>query len=160
MKKLLFAIFSSVILLSACGKIKNTDELIRKARKELSVSDADSIDIAYAGECKNDSYSLIWFISGDGSQEHYYLPMECLEVNGGYEFKQTFKPISRGENIAALQWQRGYAFLVNNSNCKTLKITDTDGVHNIDVNEYPFIWYNETMPSEYLFLDIDGNEIT
>lgn len=160
MKKLTAAILVSVFLLSACGKMKTTDGLIRKARKEMHVSDAESMDIAFAGECKNDSYSLLWFISGDESQAHYYLPMECLNVNGEYEFRQTFEPISCGEDIAALQWQRGYSFLINSAKCKTLKITDTDGAHTIDINEYPFVWYNETMPSEYLFLDIDGNEIT
>lgn len=158
MKKLLFAILASAFLLSSCGKMKTTDELIEKAWKEIPISDAESIDIAYAGENRNGSYSLFWFISGGESQTPF--PMECLNVNGEYEFKQTFKPIICGKDIAALQWQRGYAFLINNAECKTLKITDAYGVHTIDTNKYPFVWYNETMPSEYLSLDIDGNEIT
>lgn len=159
MKKLLFAVLASLLLLSACGKIKTEDELIRKARKELPVSDTESTNLAYAGKSKDGSYYLLWFISGDENQSHYYLPMECLEVNGSYEFEQTFKPIDCGKDLAALLWHGSIAFLINNAECKTLKITDTNGIHNININEYPFIWYNETMPSEYVFLDIDGNEI-
>ena len=159
MKKLLFAILASVLLLSACGKMKTTDDLIKKTRKEIPISDAENTDISFAGKCQNDSYSLLWFISGNEYQLHYCLPMECLEANDGYEFKQTFKPIDCGKDIAALQWH-GYAFIINNQNCKTLKITDSGGVHNIEVNEYPFVWYNEEIPSEYLFLDENNNDIT
>lgn len=160
MKKLLLAMLASVLLLSACGKMKTADDLIKKARKEIPVSDSDSIDISYAGKCQNGSYSLLWFISGNEYQAHYYLPMECLEVNGSYEFKQTFKPVSCGQDIAVLQWQRGYAFLINDPDCKTLKITDVNGVHNVEINEYPCVWYNEEIPNEYLFLDENNNEIT
>lgn len=160
MKKLIFAILASALLLSACGKMKTGDDLIKKARKEIPISDAESTDISFAGKCQNDSYSLLWFISGNEYQSHYYLPMECLDANGSYEFRQTFKPIDCGKDIAALQWQRGYAFLINNTACKTLKITDKNGVHNIEVSEYPFLWYNEDIPSEYLFLDSSENEIT
>ena len=35
MKKLLFTILASVLLLSSCGKMKTTDDLIKKARKEM-----------------------------------------------------------------------------------------------------------------------------
>ena len=157
---LVLAILASVILLSACGKMKTTDDLIKKAKKEIPVSDADSIDISLAGKCRNGSYSLLWFISGNEHQSHYYLPMECLETNEGCEFKQTFKLIDCGKDIAALCWRNGYAFLVNNTDCKTLKITDANGIHNIGINEYPFIWYNENIPSEYLFLDENNNDIT
>lgn len=160
MKKLLYAILASVLLLSACEKMKTTDDLIKKARKEIPISDAENTDISFAGKCQNDSYFLLWFISGNEFQSHYYLPMECLEANGGYEFKQTFKPIDCGKDIAALQWQRGYAFLINNTACKTLKITDSDGVQNIGITEYPFVWYDKITPSEYYFLDSDENEIT
>lgn len=59
MKKLLFAILASVLLLSACGKMETTDDLIKKARKEIPISDAENTDISFAGKCQNDSYSLL-----------------------------------------------------------------------------------------------------
>ena len=160
MKKLLFAILASVLLLSACGKMKTTDDLIKKARKEIPISDAENTDISFAGKCQNDSYSLLWFISGNEYQSHYYLPMECLEANGGYEFGQTFKPIDCGKDIAALMWHGSIAFIINNTDCKTLKLVGSDGVQNIGITEYPFVWYDKITPSEYYFLDSDGNEIT
>lgn len=162
MRKLLYAVLAAVMILSfsACGRMKTTDDLIKKARKEIPISDADSIDIRYAGECKNDSYSLLWFISGNEYQAHYYLPMECLEVNGSYEFQQTFKPLNREKDIAILLWQRSYAFLINNTECKTLRIIDENGSHNIEIDQYPYLWYNEVIPSKYLFLDENGNEIS
>lgn len=160
MKKLLFTILASVLLLSACGKMKTTDDLIKKARKEIPISDAENTDISFAGKCQNDSYSLLWFISGNEYQSHYYLPMECIEANDGYEFKQTFKPIDCGKDIAALMWHGSIAFLINNTDCKTLKLVGSDGVQNIGITEYPFVWYDKITPSEYYFLDSDGNEIT
>lgn len=162
MRKLLSAVFTVFLILSlsSCGKMKTADDLIRKARKELPVSDAENIDIAYAGKCQNGSYCLFWFISGNENQAHYYLPMECLDVNGSYEFKQTFKPINREMDIAVLQWQTGYAFLINDPNCKTLRITDINGINNIEINDYPFIWYNEVTPREYIFFDKNGSEIS
>ena len=160
MKKVLFAMLACVLLLSACGKMKTSDELIGKARKEIPIADADDTDISYAGKCRSDSYSLLWFISGDEYQAHYYLPMECLEADGGYEFKQVFKPIDCGKDIAALQWHGGYSFIINNTDCKVLRLTDSSGVRDIEVSEYPFIWYNAESPSEYVFLDESNNEIT
>ncbi|MGN0604315.1 MAG: hypothetical protein ACI4I2_10065 [Oscillospiraceae bacterium] len=162
MKKLLSAALAAVMILTlaACGRtMKTTDDLIKKARKEIPISDSDTIDIVYAGKCQNGSYSLLWFISGSEYQANYYLPMECLEVNGSYEFQQTFKPLNREKDIAVLLWQRSYAFLINNTECKTLRITDENGFHNIEIDRYPFLWYNEEIPSEYLFLDENGNEI-
>lgn len=162
MKKNLYAVLAAVMILTltACGRtMKSTDDLIKKARKEIPISDADTIDIEYAGKCQNGSYSLLWFISGSEYQAHYYLPMECLEVNGSYEFQQTFKPLNREKDIAVLLWQRSYAFLINNTECRTLRITDENGLHNIEIDRYPFLWYNEEIPSEYLFLDENGNEI-
>lgn len=164
MKKLLSAALAAVMILTlaACGRtMKSTDDLIKKARKEIPISDADTIDIKYAGKCQNGSYSLLWFISGNEFQAHYYLPMECLEANGSYEFKQTFKPLNREKDIAVLLWQRGYTFLINNTECKTLQITDINGKHDIAIEEgaYPYIWYSEIIPSEYKFLDAEGNEI-
>ncbi|MGN0553598.1 MAG: lipoprotein [Oscillospiraceae bacterium] len=164
MKKLLSAALAAVMILSlaACGRtMKTTDDLIKKARKEIPISDADTIDIVYAGKCQNGSYSLLWFISGNEFQAHYYLAIECLEANGSYEFEQTFKPLNREKDIAILQWQRGYAFLINNTECKTLRITDINGIHDIAIEEgaYPYIWYSEIIPSEYKFLDAEGSEI-
>jgi hypothetical protein len=157
---LLIAFFA----LSACGKtLKGTDALIEKAREEIPISDADTIEMQYAGLSGKEDKVLLWFISGNEYQAHYYLPMECsVAGTDEYTFEKTYKPMIRAADIAVLQWMNGYAFLVNNPKCSVIKITDAAGTHEeiIEENSYPYVFYYEQIPTEYAFLDEAGNEIT
>lgn len=102
MKKI-FNILLSIIMLTACGNtMKSEEELIERARKELPVSDSNSINVSYAGEFEKDGYFLLWFISGNENQTHYYLPMECQRNDNSYKFIQTFSPMKRGSDIAVM----------------------------------------------------------
>ena len=169
--KIFMAVFVCLILVfsfTGCQKtLKGTDELIDKAREELPVSNADTIDVQYAGMNVEDDKALMWFISGNEYQNHYYLPMEC-EIIGEdeYAFGRTYNAMERGDDIAVLQWQGGYCFLVNNPNCRTIKITgNVGGIGNtidvtIEENAYPYLYYYGLLPSEYVFLDAEGNEIS
>lgn len=165
MKKLIIftLILSLAFTLCGCQKtLDGTDELIEKAREEIPIADAENTDIVYAGLCAKDEAALIWFISGNEYQAHYYLPMECKIVGkNSYTFERIYKPLERGEDIVVLLWKSGYAFLVNNPDCKMIRLTDETGVHeiNIEKDAYPYIHYSEVVPSEYLFLDAEGNEI-
>lgn len=106
--------------------------------------------------------ALIWFISGNEYQAHYYLPMECNIIGENeYTFERVYKPMERGMDIAVLQWKGGYAFLVNNPKCAAIRITDYAGTRNIAIakDAYPYITYKKLIPSEYLFLDAEGNEL-
>lgn len=153
------------LLLSVCGcqqTIKGTNALIEKAREEIPLADAENLEITYAGLCAKDDLALIWFISGNEYQAHYYLPMECVIVGDNeYTFERTYKPMDRGRDIAVLQWNGGYAFLINNPDCSTVRITDNTGTRDIAIEKeaYPYIFYSSLIPSEYLFLDAEGNEI-
>ena len=61
--------------ISGCTKTyKGTDELIEKAREEIPVSDADTIDMQYGGMCTVDDTALVWFISGNRYLEIHYTP--------------------------------------------------------------------------------------
>ena len=89
--------------------------------------------------------------------------MECKIVGkDAYTFVHEHKPIDRGTDIVALLWNNGYAFLVNNPKCTTIRIIDITGTHDISIKEgtYPFVYYNELLPSEYYFLDAEGKEIS
>lgn len=156
-------VLTCVFGMSGCrNTLKGTDALIEKAREEIPVADAENIDIAYAGLCGRDDLALVWFISGKEHQAHYYLPMECTVVGDNeYRFERICNPMERGLDIAVLQWQGGYSFLVNNPNCKTIRITDNSGTQDIAIEKdaYPFIYYNNLLPSEYVFLDAEGTEI-
>ena len=156
-------VLSVVIVLCGCQKtLKGTDALIEKATEEIPIADAENTDIAYAGLCGKEDLALIWFVSGNEYQAHYYLPMECTVVGKDeYTFERVCKPVERWLDIVVLEWQGGYSFLVNNPNCKTIRITDNSGTQDIAIEKdvYPFVYYNNLLPSEYLFLDAEGNEI-
>lgn len=159
---LLLAALSLAALLGCQNSLKGTDALIQKAREEIPISDAETIAIQYAGCCGDGDAALLWFVSGDEYQSHYYLPMECAVVGEGeYTFQRTYQPIEHSRDIAALLWNRGYAFLVNDPRCATIRITDEEGTQDIAIGQgaYPYLLFWETIPTEYQFLDADGNEI-
>ena len=165
MKKSIISTLVLCMIFTLCGcqkTFKGTDALIEKAREEIPIADAENTDIAYAGLCSKDDSALIWFVSGNAYQAHYYLPMECNVVgNDAYTFERVYKPMKRGTDIAVLQWKGGYAFLVNNPDCQTIRITDNTGTYdiNIEKDSYPYTHYNNLIPSEYMFLDAEGNEL-
>ena len=160
----LFTFFCPIFLLCSCAKqYHGIDELTPKAGKELPISDAATVDLQYAGMCTADDKALIWFISDNEYQAHYYLPME-VKITGTdrYSFVQTYKPIlGQVQDIAVLNWNRGFAFVINNPDCASVKITDENGIHEekIDPESYPYVFYEPMVPSEYLFLDSNGNEL-
>ena len=151
------------VSLTGCTKIYNgTDELTEKARKEIPVSDFETTDIQYAGMSVADNKALAWFISGNEYQAHYYLPME-VEVKGDdkYSFVRTYKPMNgETDNIAILNWNGGYSFVVNNSDCASVKITGENGIYEEKVKEVPYVFYYPSIPSQYVFLDSDENELS
>lgn len=164
MKKLItwFLVLVCILTMSGCQKTySGVDELVEKAREELPVAEADTIELQYAGMCARGDEALIWFVSGNEYQAHYYLPLSFKIVDRDtYTFEHTHKPVDRGTDIVVLpEWNNGYAFCVNNPKCTTIKIDDIMGVHEIEVKEYPFVYFNSLLPREYVFLDKDGNEI-
>ena len=150
--------------LAGCAKIYHgTDELMEKARQEIPVSDANTIAMQYAGMCGEDNKAVAWFISGNEYQAHYYLPME-IEIKGNganYTFVHTYKPMTdRCADVAVVNWHQGYAFLINNPKVSTVQITLQSGeVIEEVVRENPYAFYVSSVPSEYAFLDAEGNEI-
>lgn len=167
MKRSLFLALAIALLLTlaGCGKTMTAPEgLIAKAREVIPVSEADTIDIRIVGSVeKADGKALVWFMSGDDGQAHYYLPMECVSKGADrYEYIRVGKPMERGQDIAVYPWEGGYAFLINNESCQSVHLTDSTGTHVIDVtavDNAPFAFYWEEIPSEYTFRDDAGNEI-
>ena len=112
--------------------------------------------------------AIAWFISGNEYQKHYYLPMEVevKEDAAEYTFIRTYKPIDdRIGDIAYIQWGDGYAFIVNNTNCKSVRFTSGNEVYEevIPDDTYPYVFFylsdhtNSTLQFE--FLDAEGNEL-
>ena len=141
-----------------------TDELIERVREEFPIADADTIDIEYAGNSQTEGRFLHWFISGNSYQEHTYLAMDCTLIEGkGFRFERALTPMERGDDIAVAEWNGGYAFCVNNRNCKTIRIKDAAEEKEVDIpwkeNSRPFVYFNERIPIEYSFLDENGTPI-
>ena len=165
MKKIISValILLCVLSLSSCGKILHgSDELIEQAREVFPLTDAENCFIQYAGLCGKDDEVLVWFVSGDENEVHHYLPMECSVVGDNqYKYTGIFTPSVRGQDIAVAQWNDGYSFIINNPDCAAVRITDTTGTQEISIEKYvyPYVFYHPTIPSDYAFLDADGNEI-
>lgn len=149
--------------LTGCTKTySGIDALTEKAREELPVADADTTALQYAGMNVAGNEALVWFISGDEFQAHTYLPMEVtLKGADRYTFVQTYKPLDEPKDIAVLSWKRGLSFVINNTACTSVKLTTANGTQeeNIEDNAYPYVFYCPEIPSEYVFLDADRNEL-
>ena len=151
-----------IVFVDHSSKIVGYDGLIAKARKEIKLADTSTIEIAIAGKSTiSNNTHLFWFITGNEHQMSSCHPIEFIELeNNEYEYIHTYNPLPRGKDIYALLWHSGYSFLVNNPNCKTIKICDYRGDTIIPVDEIPFVYYFVGFPGEYAFYDKDGNIIS
>ena len=165
-KQLIVLVLSCIMAFSLVGcseKLTTTEDLITKAREEITVADAETMEVQLAVKYIEDDKALMWFITGNEYQMHRYFPM-VFDVMGAeeYVFVQCHKAMERGEDIAVFQWHGGYSFLVNNPKCKTIQITgDMGSITQVKILEggYPFHYYYEQLPQEYIFLDAEGNQI-
>lgn len=139
----------------------NEADYIEKARNELNVYDAENIEMKFIGEITKGNHALLWFMTGNEYQAHNYLPMSCsITEDGGRVFEHAPMTLDRGTDIVVLvDWHSGYAFCINNPKCKTIRIDDYSGEKEIEVTEYPFIYFNDLLPREYSFLDENGEEL-
>ncbi|MBE6506529.1 MAG: hypothetical protein E7Z72_01205 [Methanocorpusculum parvum] len=135
--------------------------LIDKARDEIPIADADTIELVIAGKSVDGDAELYWFKSGNEYQYHRYTPIEFTAFGDDrYRFVKTYNPIDRGMQMYALQWNGGYAFMIDNEKCAALKLTYPEVnpvVEIIPVDSVPFVYYSKLMPAEYTFLDAEGN---
>lgn len=160
-------LLSMLMICSGCRATLTTEEeLIEKAREEITVAEADTIDVQLAAICTKNDKALMWFITGNEYQMHRYFPM-VFDVVGEneYVFVQRHNSLERGQDIYVYNWGDGYSFLVNNPECKSIKITGNVGglgavtEVKIEDGDYPFHYYYELLPQEYIFLDDEGNEL-
>ena len=66
------------------------------------------------------------------------------------------------KDVAILNWNRGYSFLINNPEVAKVKIALDNGEtieEIIGKDTIPYVFYVDTIPTEYVFLDTEGNEI-
>ena len=167
MKKILGIAIFCLFCISLVGCTKTyhgTAELTAKAREEFPISHADTTEIQYAGQIGKEENVLVWFISGNEYQFHDYLPMEFTVVGkDAYSFVHTYKPmVDRANGVAVLLWKNGYAFLINNPEIVNVQFTLATGdllEEHIPEGALPYVFYLPSIPTEYIFLTAEGNEI-
>lgn len=139
--------------------IEGEDGLIAKARKEIPIADADTIELRIAGKTTDGDEVLIWFKSGNAYQHHRYTPIAFTDLGDDkYRFEKTYKPIDRGDRISVVYWHDNFVALIDNPNCTALKICYAEGSENvIPVEETPFVYSSRFFSGEYYFLDAEGN---
>ena len=150
-----------LVLVGCTPKIVGNDGLIAKAREEINVYDSDTIELTIAGKSVIEDRHLLWFISGNQYQAHRYVPIEFVSLGDDkYEFVQAYHSVERATNIFVHMWGRGYSFLINNPKCNSISITDSMGnPQTVTIDKLPFVYYCQGFPSEYSFLDKDGNAL-
>ena len=153
------------LLLSGCSKtLHGTEDLLEKAREEIPISDAETIDLAYAGAWTQGESSLHWFVSGNAYQAHFYLPMECENAGeDAYRFVRVYKAMEPARDIACVRWQGGLCFLINRPECTTLRLTHGDGQVteiSLEGEKLPYVTFYSGTLSSYVFLNDQGEELS
>jgi len=91
--------------------------------------------------------------------------MEVEIKNNGedYTFVHTYKPMTdQCSDVATVNWQGGYAFLINNPKVSTVKMTLENGEQiqeTVQKDSVPYAFYVPSALTEYTFLDANGKEV-
>ncbi len=162
---LLFLTFSLPLFGCSTNTYRGTNALMEKARQELPLADAGTIDLTCAGLCGTEDTAIAWFIAGNAHQARYYLPLE-VEIKPGraeYVYLHTHKPLTdRAQDVAVVILSQGYAFLIHNPAVASVKMTTPDGEileETIPKKAIPYAFYVPFAPVEYIFLDAQGNTV-
>ena len=145
------------------GEIITDDAgMIEKARKEIPIADADTIELVIVGKVTDKDDVLVWFKSGNEYQNNRYTPIEFTLVGDDkYLFEKIYKPIDRGEKISVQYWKDNFVALIDNPNCTAIKICYDNGSEEvIPVDETPFVYSTLVFSGEYYFLDAEGNTLS
>ena len=155
---LILILIGSILYNNESTLLRNTDDLIHIAREVIPVADKETIDITYVDMYVVNNEAIHLFFSGNNYQDHVYLALQCEIVGENlYRLKKHHIMLERAEDIAIYRDGLSYLFLVNNTDCQTLKVNDK--AVTIPKDEYPFLYY-QTQVDNYSFLDYNGNEIS
>ena len=164
--KLLFPILcAAAVLLGGCSAGGMSESaLLERVREELTIYDAETVELRNAGAVKTDGKALFWFVTGNENQAHTYLAVEC-EVVGEeqYRFVKSYESMDRGEEIGVVNWNGGYCFYNNNPDCRALWYSEPTADGEGKETTVPFvdetIIYLPFIPSEYEFLDTSNDPL-
>jgi len=122
---------------------------------DVSVQIIDKIDL--------DEVVLFFYMTGNEYQAHTYGYAEFEKQKYNYKFLRTYSMIERGIDLRSALYNDAYLFVINNGNCKGLRINFENGKEElIPVDKIPFVHYMEDAlisNFEYHFLDNNGKGI-
>lgn len=135
--------------------------LIEKARKEIPVAEADTIELVIVGKVSEGDSELVWFRSGNEYQHNRYFPLAFTALGDDrYRFEKIYNPIDRGDRISVLYWYDNFVCLIDNPDCAAVEIIYSDGFKEIiPVDETPFVYSTRIFSGEYTFVDENGNRL-
>lgn len=142
-------------------RIEGTQGVIDKVKNEIPLTNIEELDVHIIGSSVHQDKILIWFLVEGENQVKSYYPFE-FEVLGDdeYSFVKSYIPIKRNQEICSLLWKDGYSFMVDFADCEYINIYDETGkLTQIAVESIPFVYYHETVPSRYDYIDYNGNII-
>lgn len=163
MRKLLYLLLVLCLTASLVGcserKANTEEEMLGIITEELdldvSVQKIDTIDL--------EEVVLVCYMTGNEYQAHTYGYAEFEKQKGNYKFLRTYSMMERGMDLRSAIHNDSYLFVINNENCKNLRIRFKNGEEElITVDKIPFVYYLEKALNfnfEYNFLDKNGEEI-
>lgn len=175
MKKGFFGILllTFLLLFSGCaGTVKTEEEMLTLARKEIPLSDAETIDMEIVGRIDEKEETLLIIKTGNEFQSNGFYPVSFKQQKNAYRLSHVYRlGMSETANSCfTYLWKDSYVILVANEDCVTILITNELGEEEtVAVNSIPFLYQDKNAfddlnndgesKVEYLFLDNSGKEL-
>ena len=140
---------------------KGQDGIVNKVKKIVTKRYSNIESIWIADSINNDSSCLFWIIVQYDGHQFAFVPVEFEHITGYlYRYVQIHMPIQRSTDIACVNWNDAYHFIINDKQCCFLKLKYTNGEDElVRVTEYPFCFHSKPFPSEYYYLDGNYEEL-
>lgn len=175
MKKSLLVIFAVVAVMIVTfsfflerNNLRRDGVKKRIIMEELSISDAEDTRLEYVGYMGTEKRVLVWYFVSVNDAEPQLIALEGNIIGRGtrarYYYNNNFYfAETAGKGISMLYWQGGYCIVVNNTDCKTIRVIDSEGGikdYPISHPAYPYLMYGPSEGVTYLFLDENGEQIS
>lgn len=162
----LIVILVATIVITECGKVRGTEEILEVAYEEISIKGIPKEDYSIIGSVTKDDRFLVWIMLENEYQGRYYYPLEFRILKEDvYAFEHRYD--ARGEHMQDIRYYYWgideYVFMVNNPQCEYINIYDENmELTQIKVDSIPFVYYYDKplgMRGEFKFIGYNGEVI-
>ncbi|MDF2479573.1 MAG: hypothetical protein K0S24_5056 [Sphingobacterium sp.] len=164
MRKILYLLFVFCLTISlvGCGErtAKTEEDILGIITKELDLD----VSVQKIGTINLDDVVLVSYMTGNEYQAHTYGYAEFEKQKDNCKFLRTYSMMERGIDLRSALYNDSYLFVINNDNCKSIRISFKSGNEKlIIVDKIPFVYYLENALDsnfEYHFLNKYSEEIS